>query len=372
MFIPFGFVQYTPITFNIVSTGSLYDFTTFTFTTAGVSGSAPPTFQRLLAAYTGSAPGIYFTTASNFTTGSFQGYQIWTVPQTATYEVEVAGAASGLTNYPTPAGRYTNGAIIKGRVSLTQGQKFVMVVGQRSLNATTSATAYNGIGGGGGTYFVLSGSNTPYLVAGGAGGPGAYSGDVMGQGGILKSGSLNGNGSTSTTGSLSKNNAPGGSGSYGGRSHINTGSLVSSNVYDSGGGGGFLGSGYNGLNVIANTTNNSTGGGGLAFLSGSTGGVAATTFTPNQATQGGFGGGGGGTPIAGGGGGGYSGGGGAWGSGQPASDGGGGGGSYINSSVTFISTSNGLYDGLSSFNGSAITNLNLFNTGSGYIKITKL
>ena len=35
-------------------------------------------------------------------------------------------------------------------------------------------------------------------------------------------------------------------------------------------------------------------------------------------------------------------------------------------------TSDGRYDGLTSFSGSAITNLGTYNTGSGYIRITKL
>jgi hypothetical protein len=350
----------------------LYPFSSFTFTTTGISGSTGPTYNQLMVAYTGSTSGSYFSNPLYFTTGSFNGYQVWTVPQTATYEIEIAGAASGLTNYPTPSGRYTNGAIIKGRVPLIQGQKFVMVVGQRSLNATTAATAYNGIGGGGGSFFVLSGSNTPYLIAGGAGGPGSYSGDVMGQPGILKSGSLNGSGSTATTGSLSRHSAPGGTGSLGGRSHINTASVVSSNLYDGGGGGGFLGNGMRGDGTFIMTALGSHGAGGYAFVSGAVGGFASTTYTPNNATVGGFGGGGGGTPIAGGGGGGYAGGGGSWGSNQPASDGGGGGASYITSSVTSVETSNGLYDGLNTFSGSSITPIGAFNSGSGYIRITKL
>ena len=351
----------------IFRTSELYSFTSFTFTSAGVSGSNPPTIQQLRAFYTGSVSGSLF--ASNpvyFTTGSFQGYQIWTVPADATYEIEAAGARSGIVNYPTNTPKkYWGGAIIKGKYQLSKGQKVVMVVGQPPLNPTTSATAYNGPGGGGGTYVVLSGSNTPIIIAGGAGSGGGYSGDT----GTLRSGS---NGATTMSGSLSFFNASGGTGSLGGMSHRSTSSLLSANPYDAGGGGGFLGSGYNGLGVVANTTNASTGGGGLAFLSGSTGGVAATSFTPNQATAGGFGGGGGGSPIAGGGGGGYSGGAGSYRAGSTLSDGGGGGGSFAGLGVTTLATSNGLYENLSTFSGSAITNLNEFNSGSGYIRITKL
>jgi hypothetical protein len=212
---------------------------------------------------------------------------------------------------------------------------------------------------------VLSGSNTPIIVAGGAGAGGAYSGDAAG---VLRSGS---NGATTMSGSLSFFNAPGGTGSLGGVSHRSTSSLISANPYDAGAGGGFLGSGFNGGGVVANTTNASYGGGGLAFLSGSTGGVFASTFT-TQATAGGFGGGGGGSPIAGAGGGGYGGGGGSYRATSTTSDGGGGGGSFVGLGVTALATSNGLYENLSTFSGSAITNLNSYNSGSGYIKITKL
>ena len=360
-------IQFTggQVTFN-GNLYALYDFSSFTFTSANISGSTPPTLQQLRAAYTGSVSGSVF--AGNplyFTTGSFRGYQIWTVPATATYEIEAAGARSGTAVYPTNTPKtFWGGAIIRGRYNLTQGQKIVMVVGQPGVTPGAAATSFNGPGGGGGTYFVLSGSNTPIIIAGGAGAGGAWSGDTA----TLRSGS---NAATTMSGSFSWGGAPGGTGSLGGMSHRNNAGVVSLNGYDAGGGGGFLGSGFNGLAVVANTTNTQTGGGGLAFLSGSTGGVFASTFT-GQATAGGFGGGGGGTPIAGGGGGGYSGGAGSYRTTSTAADGGGGGGSFAGLGVTALATSNGLYQNLSTFSGSAITNLNSFNSGSGYIRITKL
>lgn len=354
----------------IIGSLALYPFTSFRFTTAGASGSTGPLGTTLLAAYTGSTSGSYFSNPAYFATGSFRGYQIWTVPETATYEIEVAGAASGTSSYPR-AYSGTSGAIVKVNLSLQKGQKFVMVVGQRSLNTGASGLSYIGVGGGGGTFFVLSGSNTPYLVAGGGGGVGAYSNDPQGAG-ILRSGSLNGSGSTATTGSLSFRNAPGGTGSLGGRSHINTASVVSSNGYDGGAGGGFLGNGMRGDGTMTMTALANHGAGGYSFLSGAVGGFAASSYTPNSSTQGGFGGGGGGSPIAGGGGGGYAGGAGTFATTSPVSDGGGGGASYITSLATIISTSDGKYDGLTSFSGSSITNLNSYNSGSGYILIRKL
>jgi hypothetical protein len=345
---------------------ALYDFSSFTFTSANISGSTPPNLQLLRAVYTSSASGSVFAgNPTYFTTGSFQGYQIWTVPQTATYEIEAAGARSGIATYPTNAPKtYWGGAIIRGRYNLTQGQKVVMVVGQTGLTPSNAA-AYNGPGGGGGTYFVLSGSNTPIIIAGGAGAGGSWSGDS----GTIRSGS---NGQTTMSGSTSWGGAPAGTGSLGGMSHRNATGTVSLNTYDAGGGGGFLGNGFNGDGTITKPfTNANHGGGGLSFLSGSTGGNAATSF-PAQATLGGFGGGGGGTPITAGGGGGYSGGAGSYRNLGTAADGGGGGGSFVGVGVTSLATSNGLYQNSSDFSGSAITNLNAFNSGSGYIKITKI
>jgi hypothetical protein len=351
--------------FRIGST-ALYPFTSFTFTTVGVSGSLGPSGSVLLSAYTGSSSGSYFSNPQYFTTGSFRGYQIWTVPETATYEIEVAGARSGIATYPIGAPKtYWGGAIIRGRYQLTQGQKVVMVVGQHALTPSGVGNTFNGPGGGGGTYVTLSGSNTPIIVAGGAGSGGAWSGDSTG---AIRSGS---NGVTTNSGSTSWGGAPGGTGSFGGRSHINTASVVSLNGYDAGGGGGFNGNGFNGSGIVANTTNGSSGGGGLGFLSGSIGGVSSSSY-PMQSTAGGFGGGGGGTPIAGGGGGGYSGGAGSYRNAGTAADGAGGGGSYIISTADTIATSDGNYNGLNTFNGNSITNLNSYNSGSGYIRITKL
>jgi len=286
---------------------------------------------------------------------------VWTVPQSGYYDIEAAGSRSSQSVYVTSS--FARGAVVKGAIYLNQGQKITMVVGQFSA-PPISATTYNGLGGGGGT-FVVTGSS-PIFVAGGAGGIGAFSSDIPP---AYKSGS---NGTTTTSGSNSFRNAGGGSGSLGGYSHISTGSVVSVNGYDGGGGSGLLGNGFSGTGLIAATgvTNANHGQGGFAFLSGSIGGAAATTFT--QATAGGFGGGGGGSPIAGGGGGGYSGGAGSYGNSGTLSDGGGGGGSFITASAIFVSSSNGLYERSSAFNGYAVNNLGYFNTGSGYVRVTLL
>jgi hypothetical protein len=358
-----------------IGPNALYPFTSFTFTTAGVTGSLGPSGSVILSAYTGSSSGSYFSNPTFFTTGSFQGYQIWTVPETATYEIETAGARGGTA--PAFSGSLTwgNGAVIRARVPLTQGQKIMMVVGQftdawgANVNQYGS---YQGFGGGGGSFVTISGSlPTPLVVAGGGGGSGRY---VSYNANSVQTGR---SGSTSTSGTPSAIGAQGGSGSLGGRSHISTGSLISVNLYDGGAGGGFLGNGENGNGTLTRPyTGGSSGEGGNAFVSGSKGGSASTSWgnpPTYPGSWGGFGGGGSGNGIIdGGGGGGYSGGGGGYAPVNTAADGGGGGGSFVVSYASSVATSNGLYDGSSSFSGSAITNLNTYNSGSGYIKITKL
>jgi hypothetical protein len=355
-------------------TNALYPFTSFTFTSARASGSLGPSGSAILAAYTGSSSGSYFSNSQYFTTGSFQGYQIWTVPETATYEIETAGARGGTSTAYSGSLTWGNGAVIKANVPLTQGQKLMMVVGQytdgNGANASQNAT-YQGFGGGGGSFVTISGSvPTPLVVAGGGGGSGRYS--------VYLASTFTGrSGSTSPSGSASVRGALGGGAGSGGRSHINSASVVSGNGYDGGAGAGFSGNGQNGDATYTRPFIGGTyGEGGNSFLSGSKGGNASTSWgapTTYAASWGGFGGGGSGNGIiVGGGGGGYSGGGGAWGNSSPQSDGGGGGGSYVAPTVISLATSNGLYDGLSTFSGSSITNLNTYNSGMGYIKITKL
>ena len=358
----------------ITGSNALYPFTSFRFTSAGVTRSFGPSGSVILAAYTGSVSGSYFSNPTYFTTGAFQGYQIWTVPETTIYEIEVAGSRAGIPNNNYSVG-YGKGAIIKARLPLTQGQKLMMVVGQYvdafGANINQSGS-YMGMGGGGGSFLTLSGSTpTPLLVAGGGGGTGRYSAY---NGNTIQVGK---NAVTTTSGSTSVLGAPGGTGSLGGRSHINTAGVTSANQYDGGAGGGFNGDGQNGNGTyIRPLTFTTYGEGGNSFISGAKGGNANSSWgnpSTYASSWGGFGGGGSGNGIIdGGGGGGYSGGGGGYGSINTAADGGGGGGSYIYSLATTVSTSDGNYDGLSTFSGSSITNLNSYNTGSGYILITKL
>lgn len=356
---------------------SLYAFSTFTFQTANNIGPRGPTLGNLYAFYS-NVGNTWLQDNSNFNVVA-QGYQVWTVPQTATYEIEAAGSRSGINQY---AGNgFSYGAVIRGRVALTKGDKVTIVVGQPG-NATVTNSGYNGAGGGGGTFVVLGNvvatansitlaSASPLIIAGGGGGWGRWSGWLSAANMVA----ANATTLTSGTNSAQSNytGAPGGTNGWGGNSHVAANAAVSTNTYDSGGGGGYLLGGVNGLggNVRTNATNNNTGGGGQAFANLAIGGVASTSYIP-QASPGGFGGGGGGTPIAGGGGGGYSGGGGAWAPVNTAADGGGGGGSYIISTATGVATSDGNYNAASTFGGQSITNIGAFNANAGYVRITRI
>lgn len=295
--------------------GSLYPFTAFTFTSAGVTGQTGPTLTQLRTSYS-SAPWAANEAFLNVTT---QGIQRWTVPASGNYRIEAAGAKGG-------NGLVTGGfgALMIGTVSLTAASILQILVGQPGVNGT-------GVGGGGGGTFVVSSSNTPILIAGGGGGgenqtnsagtankPGTIA--TSGQAGVVYDGTTSGVGGTN-----------GGGGG------------VSTQYGNSGAGGGGLNG--NGLDAIQISSEYARGG--SSFTNGGVGGNRAGS---GSAGPGGFGGGGGADWYywtGAGGGGGYSGGGGGAYYGA-----GGGGGSFAA--------------------GSSQANTSGANNGSGYVTITKL
>jgi hypothetical protein len=344
---------------------ALYSFSSFTFNTANTTGDTGPSYATLVGAYSGSAS--WATDTSLFTTGAFQGYQVWTVPQTATYEFEVAGSRAARAVGSTQT--YGRGAVVKARYALTQGQKLTMVAGQyydaSGVNINQSGS-YQGLGGGGGTFVAISGSQqTPLIVAGGGGGTGHYTsfagGPYYGKDGV-----------TTNTGGTSRRGSLGGINGNGGTSHSG------SNTYDGGAGAGFYGNGVNGNGTLTKPLGYvpNYGEGGYSFISGSKGGGTNNSWSDPStyaSSRGGFGGGGGGNGIiSAGGGGGYSGGGTGFSNGSTQSDGGGGGGSYISGSISYIGTSDGNYNSLTTFEGYTVENLATYNTGSGYVKVTLL
>lgn len=359
---------------NIYDQIDLFPFSTFTFTPAGMIGATGPNLGNCYGTY--SNVGNTWLQNTAYFNVPVQGYQRWTVPATATYEIEAAGSRSSINTYASNS--YNFGAIVRGRFNLVRGQVINIIVGQFAAN-TVNNSSYNGAGGGGGSFVVLgnvlTGGNTitmanatPLIVAGGAGGTGRWSGW---QSANIKLGS---NGATTTSGVVSNQGAAPGTNGWGGNSHVAANLMASSNGYDSGGGGGFYNGGVYGLggNVRTSTGGANYGGGGQSFSNLAIGGGLSTSYA-GQATTGGFGGGGGGTPICGGGGGGYSGGGGAWaGSAGTAADGGGGGGSYINANVvSVIATSTGTYEGNATLNGITIDTIG-YSTNIGYVRITRV
>ncbi len=339
MFLPFGFFQYsTPTTLTPPSTGSLYDFTTFTFTNAGATGRQGPTYQQLTASYATTASWVL---TSSFFTASIRGIQEWTVPQTATYRITAAGAAGG--NSPTLNFSGGFGASVTTDIALSQSQKILLVVGQRGGNRFTGsgAATFNGGAGGGGTFVYDSASVTYYLAVGGGGGAAGATANLFSNQ-ATASGKFNTtSGSTVNIGSnLSASGGVGGNG----------GNRSSRGILYGAPGAGVFSSGS-----AAN------GGQGLSRDGNWLGGTTGSTSNINS-VEGGFGG--GGSAVDGdasgdpnliawaGGGGGYSGGGGGGNSGASNSSYGGGGGTF--------------------YTGSFVTGSNNINQGNGYIIITKL
>lgn len=251
---------------------------TYSFTSAGASGSAGPTQAQINSAY--AATNLNGMVISN------SGIQSWTVPVTGPYRIEAYGAQGGSN------GGF--GAYMSGTVQLTQNTVLQIVVGQQGAT----------LAGGGGSFVYNSSTSTLMLAAGGGGGginnsntcgqtgtagmdgyqTGAYSGTFAGKGGT--------NGGGGGAGSASDNSTSGGLGGNGSDGGNTNGSSPNAGA----GGAGFLGNGGNtaGTSVI----------GGKKWTQGMIGGTSYY--------QGGFGGGGGANSGQGGGGGYSGGGGGGW------------------------------------------------------------
>ena len=257
-------ITFTDQSFTIETTTPLYEFTSHTFTNAGVTGPYGPTLTDMRNAYAPSWTDV----PDFFKLGSYQGYQLWTVPHTGTYRIEVAGARGGHgTSNPTYSLGGKGGYTV-GTTSLSRGTKLTFIVGQSGGDNSSSSQA----GGGGGASWVLSEDLTViYAVAGGGGGSGSntYNGSAYG-----------GNGGSSQATPLS---------SYGGSQGPN---------WYSGGGAGFSSDG-------AGYPNNKTGG--TRPGAGAMGGLYNNGYS-SYTQNGGFGGGGGVGAHDPGGGGGYSGG----------------------------------------------------------------
>ena len=270
---------YIKITRLFVST--YYAFSSHTFTNCGATGRTGPTITQVRNTYPDEITGLSYT---NYNYNTFvyintQGVQIWKVPRTGRYEVEIAGAKGGdvpaSSAYLPNGGKGGKGAMHKGRIDLVQGANLLIVVGQSGVDTYGANASYGGAGGGGASWLIDQATSTLYAVAGGGGGSNAP---------VYSNSSSNPN----RGGDAPAANNTGGSGGGG------TGN------YGNGGGAGWTADGGGG-NI-----------GGKRFANGALGGIpgsGSTGYLPNPyPTEGGFGGGGGGSWHAGGGGGGWSGG----------------------------------------------------------------
>ena len=161
--------------FTITNTTTyLYNFTSFTFTPMGATGTTGPTAIT----YGTSTPG--YGTASVMTLSG--GIQYWTVPKTGNYSFTLAGAQGGT---GTVAAGY--GAVVTTTLSLTSGNILKLLVGQTGLSATSGCGIKRG-GGGGGSFVYNNNTSTILAVAGGGGGGRAITTATNGNGGLYGGG----------------------------------------------------------------------------------------------------------------------------------------------------------------------------------------
>ena len=208
-----------------VSASPLYSFDNFLFTSSNVSGQNGPTRAQFVTPPTPCYNPVYpahifayppdlvmnnsnkitaqpwyptYWTLYNPGTGELPGYQVWTVPETATYTVIAAGAPGGDYAYSQPpsATMTTNqnrryggfGAILAGPFTFTRGQELIITIGQTGYGFAPSTGSYvvpnntyiiNGRGGGGATTIVdKANTSVPILIAGGGGGGASINGNV--------------------------------------------------------------------------------------------------------------------------------------------------------------------------------------------------
>jgi hypothetical protein len=219
-------------TFSIMGFAGLFLFTSFKFTNAGKTGRDGPSLNEIRAHADydtnanshGYPPPFWDMTDSSFFNlgveyngGVYRnGFQLWTVPATATYRIQAQGAMGG--DAPvSPAASPGKGARVQADFALTQGTKINILVGQGGM-ATTITTGYphpspGASNGGGGATWVLkqnftTSTNDIYLIAGGGTGTSEY--------GNYSDTGAHGNGATQGTssngGAQSVNSSGGGAG----------------------------------------------------------------------------------------------------------------------------------------------------------------
>jgi hypothetical protein len=236
-----------------------YNFTSFTFTNMGATGSNGPSSIT----YGSTTPGFetpYVLTLSG-------GIQRWIVPFTGIYRIIACGGGGGGNTALSNSGR---GVCVSTIITLNQGDIIHILCGHRGVNGTN---AY-GCAGGGGTYVIRAVNTptpTPILIAGGGGGcwvsNSALSDAVLtttasaGASGIA---GTNGGGGATPNGA---NSYSGGAGFTGNSGNLANGtSLIASSFTNGGrGGGNTPNGGFGGGGSLHGGGGGYSGGGGLNF-----------------------------------------------------------------------------------------------------------
>ena len=107
---------------------ALYSFSSHTFTNCGVTGRTGPTLANCKSSYD-----VSWEDDTDLFNVETQGIQEWTVPETATYTIEVWGASTPDQNYYNYTNDHGLGARMKGDFNLTKGDVLQILVGQKLL-----------------------------------------------------------------------------------------------------------------------------------------------------------------------------------------------------------------------------------------------
>lgn len=255
----------------------LYEFTSFTFTSAGQTGRDGPSLSEMQTAYSSTS----WTQDTEYLNSSLTGVQLWTVPVDAAYDFALQGGSS-----PSPtSGSSTSGKgrIVNFRVSLVKGTKINILVGQSGLPANGDYE----MGAGGMTavfdevanFGAIGVANLFAVAAAGAGGSEANNGSTTERDGIYSFGGAVGNSSGGTGGPAGVGGSYGGSGgggysSNGGGRYNNDGDIY---------GGASLKNGALGGNGQSGNGNGGFGGGGSARGSNYAGGGGGGGYTGGRA-----------------------------------------------------------------------------------------
>ena len=288
---------------------SLYAFTTVTLRPGSTNGPYGPTIG---VARTAAGSPSWAPTYLNMST---PGIQLWTVPQTATYRIELAGASAVRQDYaPNNSGSdtYGRGARFTTDVPLTYNTVIKVLCGQLPANFNGYSDSYAGersgagqnFNGAGGATFIATSADVPIAAAGGGG---------SNRAGYL-SNQTNINARTDFAATGNDGGPPNGPGTNGN-------GATTWNGADGSGGAGFYGDAF-GPDGQAGTSSSRA----RAFVNGGTGGLLGNNSPNSPTAHGGFGGGGHGGWGGSGGGGGYS--GGSTGTNDYSAGYGGGGGNY--------------------------------------------